>query len=247
MPSFALRATLPLFAALAVMAGCGTQQTPTGSSAPAAAPTTAAAPAAAATKPAAAPTTPPSSVGAAPALSAIKQYPAAPEMKIDVKKTYSAVLHTSEGDIAINLYPEDAPNTVNNFVFLARDKFYDGVKFHRVIKNFMAQTGDPKGDGTGGPGYQFKDEPIKQDYERGIVAMANAGPNTNGSQFFIMHADRSKGGLPKNYVIFGKVADDAGLATLDKIAAIPVAPSRSGEPSAPTRPITITSVDIIEK
>ena len=126
------------------------------------------------------------------------------------------------------------------------DNYYDGVKFHRIIKNFMAQTGDPKGDGTGGPGYRFEDEKVVKDYERGIVAMANAGPNTNGSQFFIMHGDRSKGGLPKNYTIFGKVADAASLETLDKIANTPVRLSPTGEASVPAKEIIITSVVITE-
>src|SRR5262249_55323608 len=128
------------------------------------------------------------------------------------------------------------------FVCLAREGFYDNVKFHRIIKDFMIQTGDPTGTGTGSPGYRFADEPISRDYERGIVAMANSGPNTNGSQFFIMHGNRP---LPKNYVIFGKVID--GLDVVDKIANTPVRPSPQGEPSVPTQDVRIVNVTIDEE
>ena len=120
--------------------------------------------------------------------------------------------------------------------------FYNNVVFHRVIKGFMIQGGDPTGTGTGGPGYQFADEPFTGEYTRGTVAMANSGPNTNGSQFFIMHADYP---LPKNYVIFGQVAK--GLDVVDKIAAAPVEMSSSGEQSKPVNPVKVNSVEIIEK
>ncbi|MBI2886524.1 MAG: peptidylprolyl isomerase [Chloroflexi bacterium] len=165
-------------------------------------------------------------------------------MVIDAKKEYSAVLHTTEGDVTLQLLPQDAPVTVNNFVFLARDKFYDGVRFHRVIKGFMVQTGDPLGNGTGGPGYRFQDEPVTKDYKPGIVAMANAGPNTNGSQFFIMHGDYS-GRLPKNYTIFGQVT--AGADVVDRLASTPVRAGLSGEASSPTKEILINSVEIQER
>ena len=155
-----------------------------------------------------------------------KQYSAPPAMAIDQNKSYSATLHTTKGDIKVDLFAKDAPQTVNNFVFLSRDGFYDDVKFHRIIKGFMVQTGDPTGTGAGSPGYRFKDEPVTRDYKRGIVAMANSGPNTNGSQFFIMHADYA---LPKNYTIFGQVTDQQSLETLDKIANVPVTTSRTGE------------------
>src|SRR3989338_4846500 len=125
-----------------------------------------------------------------------------PMVQIDTNKNYEAVIKTSEGDMVFELFAGETPMTVNNFVFLSRQGFYDGVKFHRIIKDFMIQGGDPKGDGAGGPGYKFNDEPITRDYERGILAMANSGPNTNGSQFFIMHKNYP---LPKNYVIFGKI------------------------------------------
>lgn len=174
-----------------------------------------------------------------------KQYSAAPPVStIDENKSYTATLHTTMGDMQVDLFPKDAPQTVANFVFLAREGFYNNVKFHRIIKGFMVQTGDPTGTGAGGPGYRFKDEPVTRNYDRGIVAMANAGPNTNGSQFFIMHSNY---GLQKNYTIFGQVTDKAGLDTLDKIATSPVTASRSGEMSQPTQDIRITSVDIVEK
>lgn len=170
----------------------------------------------------------------------IKSYDAAPEMQIDQSKTYSAVLHTGEGDITVDLFTDKTPITVNNFVFLARDGFYGNTGFHRVIKGFMIQGGDPKGDGTGGPGYRFDDEAFDGEYTRGTVAMANAGPNTNGSQFFIMHADYE---LPKNYVIFGKVNE--GMDIVDRIAEAPV--KSEGEGSLPVNPVKVNSVEIIEK
>jgi peptidylprolyl isomerase len=134
---------------------------------------------------------------------------------------------------------------VNNFVFLARDGYYDNVKFHRVVKGFMIQGGDPTGTGAGGPGYKFRDElPTTLDYTKGTIAMANAGPNTNGSQFFIMLADYSRR-LPKNYSIFGQVT--SGQDVVDKIGNITCKMSSSGENSAPTAEIQILSVTITEK
>src|SRR5689334_24149779 len=130
-----------------------------------------------------------------------KSYAKPEDQKIDPSKSYTATIETSEGTITADLYPKIAPQTVNAFVFLARDGFYEGVIFHRVIPGFMIQGGDPTGRGTGGPGYRFNDEPVKRPYLRGTLAMANAGPNTNGSQFFVMHADYP---LPPNYTIFGK-------------------------------------------
>jgi len=165
------------------------------------------------------------------------QYDAQPELTIDLDKTYSAKLETNHGDIDIEFDAGKSPLTVNNFVFLARDGFYDGVIFHRVIKGFMIQGGDPTGTGTGGPGYRFRDElggPGR--YSRGTVAMANAGPNTNGSQFFIMHSDY---GLPHNYSIFGRVTD--GLDVVDKIANTPTGPQ-----DRPVDDCVINSVTIAE-
>jgi len=161
-------------------------------------------------------------------------------MQLDNTKTYTAVLHTNHGDIEV-LFHAETPVTVNNFVALARKAFYNDTTFHRVIKGFMIQGGDPVGDGTGGPGYRFPDEPFTGEYTRGTMAMANAGPNTNGSQFFIMHATYP---LPKNYVIFGHVTN--GMDVVDRIAESPVTWSDSGEQSKPKEKIVIQSVDIIE-
>ncbi|PCN44735.1 peptidylprolyl isomerase [Brevibacillus laterosporus] len=176
-----------------------------------------------------------------------KQYDKAPEMKIDPSKNYEAVVETNKGSFTIQLFAKDAPKTVNNFVFLANDHFYDGVTFHRIIQSFMIQTGDPKGDGTGGPGYSFEDE-LKNghSYDKGVVAMANAGPNTNGSQFFIGSGDDVKNleGRP-DYTIFGKIT--AGIDTIDKIAATPVKANAFGENSMPTETITIQKITVTEK
>jgi len=161
-----------------------------------------------------------------------------PKMTIDITKKYTAVMKTTVGDIELELFTDKTPITVNNFVTLAQKKFYDNVIFHRVIKGFMIQGGDPTGTGSGGPGYKFKDEPFDGEYTRGTLAMANSGPNTNGSQFFIMHQNTP---LPKNYVIFGKVT--TGLETVDAIANAPVGP----DGQTPVNPVKILSVDIVEK
>jgi len=160
----------------------------------------------------------------------------------DGNKTYSAVLKTSEGEITIQLNAKETPITVNNFVSLAKKGFYNNTVFHRVIKGFMIQGGDPNGDGTGGPGYKFDDELFEGEYSRGTIAMANSGPNTNGSQFFIMHQDYP---LPKSYVIFGKVI--AGIEVVDKIASSPMEANSTGEVSKPIKPVKIESVEILEK
>ena len=135
-----------------------------------------------------------------------KQYNKYPDMVIDPKKTYRALIKTSKGEIHLDLFAPDTPKTVNNFVFLAHDKFYDGLTFHRVIDRFMAQGGDPKGDGRGGPGYKFEDETRgkrRQKHETGSASMANSGPDTNGSQFFICH--RAQPHLDGKHTVFGKV------------------------------------------
>ena len=164
-------------------------------------------------------------------------YDAPPEMTIDLAKTYSVTLHTNHGDIDIEFDAVKSPQTVNNFVFLARDGFYDGVIFHRVISGFMVQGGDPTGTGMGGPGYKFRDElEGSGKYDRGTVAMANAGPNTNGSQFFICHTDV---GLPHSYTIFGKVT--SGLDAVDSIAATP-----TGGQDRPVDDCVINSVTVTE-
>ena len=170
------------------------------------------------------------------------QWDAPPAMSIDATKQYHATLSTTYGDITVELYPSEAPVTVNNFVFLARQGFYNGVRFHRILRSFMVQSGDPTGTGRGGPGYRFADEPVTRDYLRGTLAMANAGPNTNGSQFFIMHQD---GRLLSAYTIFGMVTE--GLDVLDAIANSPVGIGPGGERSLPVEEIVIQSVDISEE
>ena len=134
-----------------------------------------------------------------------KQYSAPPEMSIDPAKQYTATFDTSRGTIVCDLFAKDAPNTVNNFVFLAKEKFYDGTKFHRVIKDFMIQGGDPEGSGRGGPGYRFADEVQNNPHKHkvGSLSMANAGPNTNGSQFFITHVVTDW--LDGKHTVFGQV------------------------------------------
>jgi peptidyl-prolyl cis-trans isomerase B (cyclophilin B) len=130
----------------------------------------------------------------------------------------TATIHTNQGAIALELFPEDAPKTVDNFVKLARDGFYDGVIFHRVIPDFMIQGGDPTGTGSGGPGYQFADEFNDQKVVRGALAMANAGPNTNGSQFFIVTTEAAPW-LDGKHTVFGRVTD--GMDVVDAIAEAP--------------------------
>jgi peptidyl-prolyl cis-trans isomerase B (cyclophilin B) len=143
------------------------------------------------------------------------QWAAPPEMQIDADQKYSIAIETNRGTINVELDPKHAPQTVNNFVFLAKQGFYDGVTFHRVIDDFMIQTGDPTGTGRGGPGYRFADEckgnPLK--HERGVISMANAGPNTNGSQFFITHVPTPH--LDGRHTVFGKVT--SGLDVVDAI------------------------------
>jgi len=165
-----------------------------------------------------------------------KQYPAPPPLTIDAARTYTAEIDTSAGSMTVEHLPREAPLAVNNFVFLAREGFYASAIFHRVIPGFMIQGGDPTGTGRGGPGYRFNDEAVRLPYRRGTLAMANAGPNTNGSQFFIMHADY---GLPPNYTIFGRLT--AGEATLDAIATAP-----RGSQDRPHDPVVIRSVTITE-
>lgn len=134
-----------------------------------------------------------------------KQWATPPAMEIDVTKRYVATMSTTKGDIEIELYPQHAPKTVNNFVFLARQGFYDGVVFHRVIANFMAQGGDPTGTGRGGPGYKFADECVGNPLQHGpgAISMANAGPNTNGSQFFLVHNREGTAHLDGKHTVFG--------------------------------------------
>ena len=171
-----------------------------------------------------------------------EQYSQPPEMAIDPSKTYTAAIRTSHGVITVDLLASEAPATVNNFVFLAREGFYTNGKFHRVIKDFMVQGGCPKGDGTGGPGYRFNDETVSRPYVKGILAMANAGPNTNGSQFFIVHSDKT--GLPPNYTIFGMLS--SGTEVLDALANVEVKSGGGGERSTPVETQEIQGIDITE-
>ena len=150
----------------------------------------------------------------------------------------NATLHTSEGPIEVELYPDDAPKTVENFVKLAGDGFYEGVIFHRVIPDFMIQGGDPTGTGMGGPGYQFEDEFNQHRVVRGALAMANAGPNTNGSQFFIVTADETPW-LDGKHTVFGKVT--SGMDVVDRISAA----DRDAN-DRPRTPITIERVELGE-
>lgn len=166
-----------------------------------------------------------------------------------------ATISTNKGVMKVELFPKIAPNTVRNFVELARGTkinpftgklvsekpFYDGLTFHRIISGFMIQGGDPNGTGTGGPGYKFADELVTEEYSKGTIAMANSGPNTNGSQFFIMHKDYP---LPPNYTIFGRInaSDSASLAVLDSIATV-----ETNSADAPLEKVVIKSITIEEK
>lgn len=192
--------------------------------------------------PTAAPTATP---GATPAK---KTWTSAPTMTIDAKKSYEATFETSKGSFKVALFAENAPKTVNNFVFLSREGFYDNVVFHRIMKSFMIQSGDPAGTGAGGPGYNIPDElksPYK--YETGILAMANTGqPNSGGSQFFICTGEQCSGlNQSPNYTIFGKVSE--GLDIVQTIASTPVKASSRGEMSVPTEEVKIKSITIKEK
>lgn len=167
-----------------------------------------------------------------------QQWSKPPAMQIDPKKKYTAILHTGLGDIQIKLYADKAPQTVNNFVFLARQGFYDNTIFHRVIANFMVQGGDPTGTGRGGPGYKFGDEfnPSLRHDKPGVLSMANAGPGTNGSQFFITHVPTPW--LDNKHTVFGQVTQG-----MDVVLAIP-----ERDPMHPQNPgVSLKSVEILEE
>jgi cyclophilin family peptidyl-prolyl cis-trans isomerase len=167
-------------------------------------------------------------------------------MTIDKSKKYIATMETSLGSFKIELFASESPVTVNNFVFLSRDGFYNGVIFHRIIKTFMIQSGDPTGTGTGNPGYSIADElPPKHAYLPGIVAMANTGrANSGGCQFFICTVDDSRA-LQPSYTQFGQISE--GMDIVQKIAAVPVGPSATGEMSKPNDPPVIKSITITEQ
>jgi len=165
-----------------------------------------------------------------------KSYDNPPEMVIDPDKSYTATIATDLGDVVIELYADKAPKTVNNFVFLARDGYYDGVTFHRVIKGFMAQGGDPTGSGRGGPGYRFDDEfnPDLRHDGPGILSMANSGPGTNGSQFFITY--KATPHLNDKHTVFGKVVEG-----MDAVHAIPERdPTTARGPGVAMKTVTIS-------
>ncbi len=165
-----------------------------------------------------------------------QKFSEAPEMGIDISKRYTATIDTSLGAVVVALDAINAPTTVNNFVFLALHHYYDGVIFHRIINGFMCQGGDPTGTGTGGPGYKFKDEPVKQRYQVGSVAMANAGPNTNGSQFFLISGS-SGVGLPPQYNHFGQIVK--GLDVLEAMHNV-----KTSRGDRPVEDVVINSVSI---
>ena len=180
----------------------------------------------------------------------IKQWTTYPAITIDQNKQYTAVIKTNYGDITVQLFPKEAPLAVNNFVFLSRQGFYKGVNFHRIIKDFMIQSGDPFGTGFGSPGYKFADdEPITRDYIAGTLAMANSGADTNGSQFFITLADlnspSSKYRLTKNYVIFGIVTENFDV--VQKIGSVPTSAGSDGAQSKPTVDVHIDTIIIKEQ
>jgi cyclophilin family peptidyl-prolyl cis-trans isomerase len=168
-----------------------------------------------------------------------KKYDKPADMKIDPKKTYTATIDTSEGKIVLQLFPDKAPQTVNSFVFLAKEGFYNGLIFHRVIKDFMIQGGDPTGTGMSGPGYNLKAEFNDTKHVRGVLSMARAqDPDSAGSQFFIMHGTNA--GLDNKYTAFGKVTE--GLDVVDKIAT-----TETDGRDRPVKPMTIKTITIDEK
>ena len=170
-----------------------------------------------------------------------KQYSAPPPMKIDPNKTYTATIDTTAGTMTAELWPKIAPQTVNSFVFLSREGFYDGVIFHRVIPGFMIQGGDPTGTGTGGPGYRLKQEFNDTKHDKGILSMARTqDPNSAGSQFFVMHGRSPH--LDNQYTAFGQTADDESLAVVRKIGAV-----KTGGQDRPVQEVKINRARVEEK
>jgi cyclophilin family peptidyl-prolyl cis-trans isomerase len=169
-----------------------------------------------------------------------QQFDSAPEMGIDTSKRYTATMDTSMGTIVIALDAVNAPKTVNSFVFLAAHHYYDGIVFHRIINGFVCQGGDPTGTGRGGPGYRFDDEPVKQRYQIGSVAMANAGPHTNGSQFFLISGP-SGAGLPPQYNHFGQIVK--GLDVLEAMQQVDTDRNDRPKTDVVINSVTITVAD----
>ncbi len=173
-----------------------------------------------------------------------QQWKVQPQMVINQEKTYKATIETNAGKIEVELLPKDAPIAVNNFVCLARAGYFDETPVHRIVTDFVVQGGDPTGTGRGGPGYRFADEQVTRDYLKGTLAMANAGPDTNGSQFFICTADLT-GNLAKDYTIFGQVT--GGMDVVDKLNNWPTKSLEVNAPkSTPIEPVTISKVTITE-
>jgi cyclophilin family peptidyl-prolyl cis-trans isomerase len=243
-----------LILAALVLSACSTPSmttTPASSSAPTAKPTpiltTTSTPSTTSKPPTTTATTNATTSSAASPTSAVKQWSKPPAMQIDTSKSYSATVDTSLGTFKIQLFANETPKTVNNFVFLSEQNFYNNVIFHRIIKTFMIQTGDPTGTGRGGPGYKFNDElPPKHSYDPGIVAMANAGSNTQGSQFFICTgADAKNLNNMPNYTQFGQVVE--GMDIVQKVASVQVGPGNPGENSRPVNPPFIKTITITEQ
>lgn len=170
-------------------------------------------------------------------------YDAAPDLKLDPKEKYVVELDTDKGKIRIDIDQKAGPIAAANFVALVKDGFYDGIVFHRIVEGFMIQSGDPTGTGAGGPGYEIQDDPVNTEYEKGTLAMANRGPNTGSSQFFIVQGDGSQ--LSPDYSIFGKVQKDS-LDVVDELAAVETEDNGQGEVSRPTKTVKITSAKLVE-
>ena len=176
----------------------------------------------------------------------VKQYSAHPGVVIESGKSYSAVVKTNLGDMTFDLLADESPLAVNSFVFLAREGYFDGVIFHRIIPGFMGQSGDPTGTGGGGPGYKYEIETPGRPYIRGSLAMANAGPGTNGSQFFIVFDNLTdQGRLSPDYSLFGQISD--GEPALKALESVPVTAKPSGERSQPLEEVRISTIEIIER
>lgn len=169
-------------------------------------------------------------------------YDEAPTKRLDPDQRYVVRMETTKGTFDIRIDQEAGPIAAANFVFLVEEGYYDGLRFHRVLDGYVVQAGDPLGVGAGGPGYAIEDDPVDDPYVRGVVAMANRGPGTGGSQFFIVQGRRVE--LPPDYAIFGRV-DPRGMRVVDRIAAVAVEPAADGEPSSPVEPVRIVEATLV--